>query len=56
MFLLKGLRKKYGTETTELTGKDGTPVVVDSAARAARVAALLEAARRRKSTSVEDLA
>lgn len=56
MFLLKGLRKKYGTETTELTGKDGAPVVVDSAARAARVAALMEMARRRRQQDVEDLA
>lgn len=56
MFLLKGLRKKYGTETTELTGKDGAPVAIDSAARAARVAALLDAAKRRKAVDVEDLA
>lgn len=56
MFLLKGLRKKYGTETTELTGKDGAPVAIDSAARAARVAALLDAAKRRKAVDVGDLA
>lgn len=56
MFLLKGLRKKYGTETTELTGKDGAPVAIDSAVRAARVAALLEQAKRRKDVNVEDLA
>lgn len=57
MFLLKGLRKKYGTETTELTGKDGAPVAIDSAARAARVAALLDQARRRRAeNNVEDLA
>lgn len=57
MFLLKGLRKKYGTETTELTGAGGGPVAIDSAARAARVAALLEAAKHRKaSNDVEDLA
>lgn len=57
MFLLKGLRKKYGTETTELTGKDGAPVQVDASTRAVRVQALLELARQRKASSdVEDLA
>lgn len=56
MFLLKGLRRKYGTEATEISGPSGAPVIVDSSARAARVQALLEIARRRKATSVEDLA
>ena len=55
-FLLKGLRKKYGTETTELTGKDGAPLaMVDETKRAARLAALLEMAKQRK-TDVDDLA
>lgn len=56
MFLLKGLRKKYGTETTELTGKDGAPIQLDASTRAARVASLMELARQRKATTVDDLA
>lgn len=56
MFLLKGLRKKYGTESHEITGKDGAPLAtVDETKRAARVAALLELAKTRK-TDVDDLA
>jgi hypothetical protein len=56
-FLLKGYRKRFGTETTELTGKDGAPLQVDATQRAARVAALLEMARLRKSgANVDDLA
>lgn len=55
-FLLKGLRKKYGTETHEVTGKDGAPLaMIDETKRAARVAALLELAKQRK-TDVGDLA
>lgn len=45
--LLKGRRKEFATERTELTGKDGTPVVIDSTTRAARVAALLQVAKAR---------
>lgn len=56
MFLLKGLRKKYGTESHEITGKDGAPLAtVDETKRAARVAALLQLAKQR-SSSVDDLA
>jgi hypothetical protein len=56
MFLLKGLRKKYGTESHEITGKDGAPLAtVDETKRAARVAALLELAKTRKA-DVGDLA
>ena len=56
MFLLKGLRKKYGTETHELTGKDGTPLDnMDERAKAARIAALMDLASKRKS-NVDDLA
>ena len=54
-FLLKGLRAKYGTERTELTGAGGGPVVLDETKRAARVAALLRAAEARKA-DVDDLA
>lgn len=57
MFLLKGLRKKYGTETTEISGPGGAPVAIDSSTRAARLNSLLEIARQRKATSsTEDLA
>jgi hypothetical protein len=56
MFLLKGLRKKYGTESHEITGKDGAPLAtVDETKRAARVAALLELAKSRKD-DIGDLA
>lgn len=56
MFLLKGLRKKYGTETHELTGKDGAPLDnMDEMAKAARVAALMDLANKRKA-DVSDLA
>jgi hypothetical protein len=54
-FLLKGLRKKYGTDTHEVTGKDGAPLgEVDETKRAARIAALLELAKQRKA-GVDDL-
>jgi hypothetical protein len=56
MFLLKGLRKKYGTESHEITGKDGAPLAtIDETKRAARIAALLELAKNRKG-NVDDLA
>lgn len=47
--ILKGRRKKLYAERTELTGADGGPVkAVDETARSARIAALMELARRRK--------
>lgn len=46
-FLLKGRRKRYATDRTEVTGADGAPLV-DDTKRAARVAALLELAKARK--------
>lgn len=48
MFALKGRRKAYSTERTELTGADGAPVVIDSSTRAARIADLMATATRRK--------
>lgn len=48
-FLLTGLRPKYGTQRTEITGKDGAPLaMIDETKRAARLAALLELAKTRK--------
>jgi hypothetical protein len=56
-FLLKGLRKKYGTDTTEISGPGGAPIQMDGTARAARLSALLELARARQTTNnVDDLA
>jgi hypothetical protein len=46
--ILKGRRKQVYAERTEVTGADGGPVATDNTVRATRVAALLEAARRRK--------
>lgn len=46
--LLRGRRKLFATERTELTGADGAPVAVDATTRAARVAALLDTARQRQ--------
>lgn len=48
MFLLKGHRRKFGTERTELTGADGGPVQMGDTERAARVAQILAAAKQRK--------
>ena len=45
--VLKGRRKEVYSDRTELTGANGGPVVVDGAARAARVAQLLAAAKQR---------
>lgn len=54
MFLLKGYRQRFSTERTELTGADGAPLaVVDATKRAARVAALMALAAKRK--EVDDL-
>lgn len=47
-FLLKGYRKKFGTDRTELTGADGAPLQLSDTERAARVAQLLAVARQRK--------
>lgn len=46
--ILKGRRKQVYAERTEVTGADGGPVATDNTVRATRVAALLEAARKRK--------
>lgn len=48
MFALKGRRKAYSTERTELTGADGAPVALDSSTRAARVADLMALAAKRR--------
>jgi hypothetical protein len=45
--LLKGRRKEYATERTELTGANGAPVAIDATTRAARISALLHAAKSR---------
>ena len=52
--VLKGRRKKVYADRTELTGPEGTPVVIDETAKAARVAQLLAIAQQRK--DFEDLA
>lgn len=42
------LPKKYGVRTaTEISGPDGGPIVVDETVRAARIAALLDVAKKR---------
>lgn len=46
--VLKGRRKKVYADRTELTGPEGTPMVVDETAKAARVAQLLALAQQRK--------
>lgn len=47
--VLSARRKAYGTQRTEITGADGGPVsTADETARAARVAYLLEQAKRRR--------
>lgn len=57
MFVLKGRRREvFGTERTELTGRDGAPLqVADATKRTARMAALLALATRRKDSNVDDL-
>lgn len=50
---VKAYRKRYSTERTELTGSDGGPVATTSTERAARVAHLLDLARRRKDDATE---
>lgn len=47
-FLLKGHRKKFATDRTELTGVDGGPVQMNDTERAARVAQIVAMAQRRK--------
>lgn len=47
-FLLKGRRKDvFGTDRTEITGRDGAPLQVDDVARRARIAAIVAAAQER---------
>lgn len=55
--LAKWSPKKYGDRTSmELTGAEGGPVQVSDTERAAKIAAILEAAKRRKAESdVDDL-
>jgi hypothetical protein len=46
--MLKGRRKEvFGTDRTELTGRDGAPLQVDDVARRARIAAIVAAAKDR---------
>ena len=48
-YLSKLAPKRYGDRiTTEITGPDGGPVLIDDAARAARLAALVDAVKARK--------
>ena len=52
--VLKGRRKAYSTDRTELTGADGGPVQqVDETTKAARVAQLLAMAQARKTEQDE---
>lgn len=44
---LKAYRKRYATDRTELTGADGGAVSVDDSARSARIAQLMNIAKRR---------
>lgn len=53
-FLLKGYRRKAFGDSVAVTGADGGPVQVDSVARAARVAQLMDAAKRRKAGQTDD--
>jgi len=47
-FMLKGRRKDvFGTDRTEVTGRDGAPLQVDDVARRARIAAIVAAAQDR---------
>lgn len=46
--VLKGRRKKVYADRTEITGAEGTPVVIDETTKAARVAQLLALAQQRK--------
>jgi hypothetical protein len=46
--LLKGRRKEvFGTDRTELTGRDGAPLQIDDVARRARIAAIVAQAQER---------
>lgn len=47
-FILKGRRKAFSTERTELTGADGAPLQMSDAEREARLAQILAAAKQRK--------
>lgn len=46
--VLKGRRKEVYAERTEITGADGGALVIDETTRRARMAAILEDARRRR--------
>lgn len=47
-FLLKGHRKRFATDRTELTGADGAPLQLSDTEREARLQQILAAARQRK--------
>lgn len=47
-FILKGHRKRFATDRTEITGAEGGPVQVDESSRAMRVQQLLALAEQRK--------
>ena len=47
-FLLKGHRKKYASDRTELTGADGAPLQMSETEREARLQQILAAAKQRK--------
>lgn len=49
--ILKGRRKEVYADRTELAGVEGQPLALDSGARAARIAQLMEAAKARKDFS-----
>lgn len=54
MFLLKGYRQRFSTERTEITGRDGEPLaIIDPTKRAARIAALMDLAGKRKASQAE---
>lgn len=51
---LKGRRRAFSTERTELTGADGGALQVDESKRAARIAQLMAIAQQRKDNPVDD--
>lgn len=55
-YLAKLAPKKYGDKTSmELTGANGGPVQISDTERAAKIAAILAAAKARKDSDVSDL-
>lgn len=49
--ILKGRRKAVYSERTELTGADGKPMEMDATTKAARIAALMAAAKQRRAAA-----